>query len=46
MRHCGRRTAEDGVIVARDLAAPPDAQRWPNFAPRAVELGYRSIKST
>jgi len=37
---------EDGVILARDLAEPPDADRWPNFAPQAVEHGYRSLMST
>lgn len=38
--------ADDGVILAQDLAAPPDAQRWPRFAPHAVERGYRSMMST
>jgi hypothetical protein len=37
---------EDGIILARDLAEPPDADRWPNFAPQAVEHGYRSLMST
>lgn len=36
----------DGVVLAHDLAAPPDADRWPRFAPRAVDLGYRSLVST
>jgi hypothetical protein len=37
---------EDGVVLARDLAEAPDADRWPNFAPHAVEHGYRSLMST
>jgi hypothetical protein len=37
---------EDGVILARDLAEAPDADRWPHFAPQAVEHGYRSLMST
>ncbi|WP_214364718.1 GAF and ANTAR domain-containing protein [Pseudonocardia sp. H11422] len=37
---------EDGVILARDLAEGPDADRWPHFAPQAVEHGYRSLMST
>lgn len=37
---------EHGVILARDLAEPPDADRWPRFAPQAVEHGYRSLMST
>ena len=35
----------DGMIFARDLAGD-DARRWPRFAPRAVEAGYRSMLST
>ncbi|SFO54112.1 GAF domain-containing protein [Pseudonocardia ammonioxydans] len=38
--------ADDGVIVAEDLAEPPDSERWPQFAPQAVECGYRSMMST
>jgi hypothetical protein len=37
--------AEDGVVLARDLAGE-DATRWPKFAPRAVESGFRSLMST
>ena len=33
-----------GIFVAHDLAGP-DAERWPSFAPRAVELGVRSVLS-
>ncbi|SFN27365.1 ANTAR domain-containing protein [Pseudonocardia ammonioxydans] len=36
----------DGVLVAQDLARPPDTGRWPQFTARAVELGYRSLLST
>jgi hypothetical protein len=35
-----------GVVVADDLAGPEDRERWPNFAPQAVETGYRAILST
>ncbi len=38
--------AEDGVIVVEDLAEEPGSARWPRFAPRAVDLGYRSLMST
>ena len=37
---------EGEVIMARDLAGPDDAKRWPAFAPQAVERGYRSMLST
>jgi hypothetical protein len=37
--------SEDGVVVAQDLAGA-DAQRWPRFAPVAVEEGYRALLST
>jgi hypothetical protein len=37
--------ADDGVVLARDLAGD-DAARWPKFAPRAVEFGFRSLMST
>ncbi|MGD9989538.1 GAF and ANTAR domain-containing protein [Pseudonocardia sp.] len=37
---------EDGVILARNLGESPDVERWPNFAPQAVERGYRSLMST
>lgn len=36
--------AEDGVVLARDFAGE-DAARWPMFAPRAVEFGFRSLMS-
>jgi ANTAR domain len=36
---------ENGIVVAQDFAGE-DAQRWPRFAPRAVEAGYRSLMST
>jgi hypothetical protein len=36
---------EDGVVVAQDLAGA-DGQRWPRFAPQAVEAGYLSMMST
>jgi hypothetical protein len=32
-------------VVAEDFAGP-DAERWPSFAPRAVEAGYRALMST
>jgi hypothetical protein len=37
---------DDGVVVAQDLARPPDADRWPRFAPHAVAHGYQSLLST
>jgi hypothetical protein len=36
---------ESGLVVAEDFAGA-DAARWPNFAPRAVEAGYRALMST
>ena len=36
---------ESGIIVAHDLAGA-DAERWPRFAPYAVEAGYRGLMST
>ncbi len=36
---------DDGIILARDLAEDSDAARWPHFAPRAVEQGFRSLIS-
>ena len=36
---------ESGVVVAQDLAGD-DAERWPRFAPEAVEAGYRGLMST
>lgn len=35
---------EDGLIVAQDLA-DDDAGRWPHFAARAVEAGFRAMLS-
>ncbi|MEJ2889620.1 GAF and ANTAR domain-containing protein [Actinomycetospora aeridis] len=35
---------ENGVMLTRDLAGV-DAGRWPRFAPRAVEAGFRSMLS-
>ena len=35
----------NGTVVAEDLAGE-DAQRWPEFAPRAVEAGYLGLMST
>jgi hypothetical protein len=37
---------DNGVILAQDLGTPPDADRWPRFAPQAVALGYQSLLST
>jgi hypothetical protein len=36
---------ESGSVVAQDLAGA-DAERWPRFAPHAVEAGFRSLMST
>jgi hypothetical protein len=36
---------ESGSVVAQDLAGA-DAERWPRFAPHAVEPGFRSLMST
>jgi hypothetical protein len=36
---------ESGVVVAQDLAGD-DAERWPRFAPHAVEAGFRGLMST
>jgi hypothetical protein len=36
---------EDGIVIAKDLAGD-DEQRWPRFAPMAVEAGYRALMST
>jgi len=36
---------ESGTIVAQDLAGT-DAERWPRFAPHAVEAGYHGLMST
>lgn len=37
---------ESGVVVAQDLAGADAAERWPRFAPKAVEAGYRGLMST
>jgi hypothetical protein len=34
-----------GILVAQDLAGA-DADRWPRFAPLAVEFGFRGLMST
>ncbi|PVZ06977.1 GAF and ANTAR domain-containing protein [Actinomycetospora cinnamomea] len=34
----------DGTVAAADLAGP-DGERWPRFAPCAVDAGYRSMVS-
>jgi hypothetical protein len=36
---------ESGIVVAQDFAGD-DAQRWPRFAPNAVQAGYRALMST
>ena len=36
----------DGVVSAPDLSAPPASDQWPDFAPRAISHGYRSMLST
>jgi ANTAR domain len=36
---------EDGIIIVQDLASE-DAERWPRFAPLAVETGHRGLMST
>ncbi|MFC5138890.1 ANTAR domain-containing protein [Actinomycetospora rhizophila] len=38
------RPPDNGVMLARDLAGA-DGRRWPQFAPRAVEAGFRSMLS-
>ena len=37
---------DDGVVLAQDLTRPPNTDRWPHFAPRAVAHGYRSLLSS
>jgi hypothetical protein len=37
---------DDGVVLAQGLTRPPDADRWPHFAPQAVAHGYQSLLST
>src|SRR4051812_23493361 len=34
-----------GILVAQDFEGA-DAERWPNFAPHAVEAGFRALMST
>lgn len=34
----------DGTVLVEDFAGP-DGDRWPRFAPRALEAGYRSMIS-
>ena len=36
---------DNGIVVAQDLAGP-DGERWPRFAPAAVEAGYRGLMSS
>ncbi|GAA4776293.1 GAF and ANTAR domain-containing protein [Actinomycetospora chlora] len=36
---------DDGIVVADDLDGA-DGERWPRFAPQAVEAGYHSMMST
>jgi hypothetical protein len=36
---------ESGIVVAQDFAGG-DRERWPRFAPYAVEAGYRALMST
>ena len=30
---------DDGVVLAENLTPPPDTDRWPHFAPKAVAHG-------
>jgi ANTAR domain/GAF domain len=36
---------DNAIVIAQDLAGD-DAERWPRFAPNAVEAGYRALMST
>lgn len=36
---------QSGIVVAEDFAGA-DAERWPRFAPLAVEAGFRALMST
>jgi hypothetical protein len=36
---------ESGMVIAHDFAGG-DADRWPRFAPQAVDAGYRGLMST
>jgi hypothetical protein len=36
---------ENGIVIAQDFAGE-DAERWPRFAPHAVEAGFLSLMST
>lgn len=35
---------ENGLVIAHDLAGA-DAERWPHYAPRAVDAGFRALTS-
>ena len=35
----------NGLVIAHDFAGT-DAERWPHYAPAAVEAGYRALTST
>lgn len=37
---------ESGVVVANDFAGEDERARWPRFAARAIEAGYRALIST
>lgn len=39
------RAPESGIVLAHDLRAGPDRDRWPSFAPQATALGFRSLMS-
>jgi hypothetical protein len=34
---------ESGIVAAQDFAGPADADRWPRFAPEAVEAGFGRV---
>jgi GAF domain-containing protein len=42
---CRRALELVAPVMASDLASVPDAERWPLFAKRAVELGVRAVFS-
>ncbi|MBY8879705.1 GAF and ANTAR domain-containing protein [Actinacidiphila acidipaludis] len=42
---CRRAIELVAPVMASDLSAAPDAERWPVFAERAVELGVRAVFS-
>jgi hypothetical protein len=35
-----------GIVIAQDFTGVGDAERWPRFAPAAVQAGYRGLMST